>query len=332
MRRRLLYSAPALLAAVLMAGCAGTGTLAPGTSDPQTPSEHAAGPAKGGGSASMPSAGPGDRPSDKPSDHASRQSKPTHKSSDKPSHTPSHTPSTSPTESSESDQQGSDSDSTAKSDSKAKSDSSDSKNADRVADTQLRYGDSGPKVAALQKRLKSLGYWVSGTDGAFGPTTQQAVFAIQKVAGLSRDGVVGEKTRRAIDAGRTPSPQSSSGRVVEVDLKRQIVMIVVDGDVQTIFNTSTASGKYYTSEGERRLAVTPRGHFTVSRQIDGPRQSKLGYLWRPKYFNGGIALHGEHNDVPAYPVSHGCVRVTDAAMNWIWSSDQVPIGTKVWVY
>lgn len=187
-------------------------------------------------------------------------------------------------------------------------------------------------MKALQVRLKSLGYWISGTDGQFGATTQQAVFAIQKVAGLGRDGVVGQQTRQAIDRGAMPSAKSTSGRVVEVDKTRQIVMLVDNGHVSTVLNTSTASGKYYTSEGQTHLASTPSGQFTVSRQIDGPRQSKLGYLWRPKYFNGGIALHGEHVNVPAYPASHGCVRVTDAAMNWIWETNKVPIGTKVWVY
>ncbi|GAB3570224.1 hypothetical protein GCM10027344_35680 [Spelaeicoccus albus] len=325
-----MYSAPALLAAVLMAGCAGTGTIDTRAGNPQTPSEHAEGPAVGGGSTAEPSKKGGDTPSGKSEDKKS-DDKSSEKPSTKPSPTdspaPTKTPSSSPTHAPKDT-----SDSNSKSRSHSGSDSKDDAKDENVADKQLRYGDSGPDVTAMQKRLTSLGYWISGTDGQFGPTTQQAVFAIQKVAGLSRDGVVGAKTRRAIDAGRVPSARSTSGRVVEVDLKRQLVMLVDNGRVITILNTSTGSGNYYTSEGQRRLAVTPRGQFTVSRQIDGPRQSKLGYLWRPKYFNGGIALHGEHNDVPAYASSHGCVRVTDAAMNWIWDTDQVPIGTKVWVY
>ncbi len=42
-------------------------------------------------------------------------------------------------------------------------------------------------------------------------------------------------------------------------------------------------------------------------------------------------MHGAPN-VPPYPASHGCARVTDAAMNWIWSTNQIPLKTKVWVY
>jgi lipoprotein-anchoring transpeptidase ErfK/SrfK len=36
--------------------------------------------------------------------------------------------------------------------------------------------------------------------------------------------------------------------------------------------------------------------------------------------------------VPPYAASHGCVRVTLAAIDWIWAEDVAPIGTPVWVY
>jgi lipoprotein-anchoring transpeptidase ErfK/SrfK len=36
--------------------------------------------------------------------------------------------------------------------------------------------------------------------------------------------------------------------------------------------------------------------------------------------------------VPAYPASHGCVRVSVAAMDMIWEQDILPRGTTVVVY
>ena len=44
-----------------------------------------------------------------------------------------------------------------------------------------------------------------------------------------------------------------------------------------------------------------------------------------------IAVHGYHS-VPPYPASHGCVRVTEAAMDWIWANDVMPMGSTVWVH
>src|SRR6476659_8701006 len=70
--------------------------------------------------------------------------------------------------------------------------------------TSLIRGDSGPHVLAMQKRLEELCYWLGTPDGAYGSLTQQAVWAFQKAAGLKRDGVVGPRTLRALEAGVRP--------------------------------------------------------------------------------------------------------------------------------
>ncbi|WP_433827978.1 L,D-transpeptidase family protein [Actinoplanes sp. CA-015351] len=196
---------------------------------------------------------------------------------------------------------------------------------------KLKSGAKGAEVLALQNRLTELGYWNGKADGKFGSTTQQAVFALQKAAKVGRDGVVGPKTQQALDTGVRPKARSTTGKFVEIDLKRQLLLLVDEGQVEQIFNTSTGSNEYYEQEGETYLADTPRGKFKVSRQIDGWRDAPLGMLWRPKYFNGGIAVHGAPS-VPAYPASHGCARVSISAMNWLWSNDEIPIKTRVWVY
>jgi peptidoglycan hydrolase-like protein with peptidoglycan-binding domain len=196
---------------------------------------------------------------------------------------------------------------------------------------KLKVGAKGAKVTALQERLADLGYWNGKADGTFGSLTQQAVYAVQKAAGLTRDGVVGPKTQKAIDDGVRPKAKSTTGHLVEIDLKKQLLMIVDGGKVTTIFNTATGSNQHYTYEGNTYLAVTPKGHFTVGRQIDGQRDGPLGPLWRPKYFNGGIAMHGAAS-IPPYPASHGCARLSDGAIDWIWANNKVPLKTKVWVY
>lgn len=199
------------------------------------------------------------------------------------------------------------------------------------APRKLKSGAKGADVTALQQRLNDLGYWNGKADGKFGSTTQQAVYALQKAAGVGRDGSVGPKTRKALDQGVRPKARSTSGTLVEIDLKRQLLLLVTDGQVTQVFNTSTGSNEYYQQEGETYLADTPRGKFKVSRQIDGWRDAPLGLLWRPKYFNGGIAVHGAPS-VPPYPASHGCARVSIAAMNWLWKNDAIPLKTRVWVY
>ena len=99
-----------------------------------------------------------------------------------------------------------------------------------------------------------------------------------------------------------------------------------------MLDVSTGSGQWYDRpNGGRGHAVTPPGRFSVSRGVDGWDKSPLGRLYRPRYFNGGIAVHG-YPSVPAFPASHGCVRVDLSAMDMLWKDDVMPLGQEVWVY
>jgi peptidoglycan hydrolase-like protein with peptidoglycan-binding domain len=195
----------------------------------------------------------------------------------------------------------------------------------------LKPGDRGDQVRALQEKLQSQGFWVGSVDGRYGLTTTQAVMAVQKAAGLKRDGVMGSQTRQALNDGVSVSARSDSGHWIEIDKSRQLVLLVDDGSVSTILNSSTGSGKPYTQDGQTSIANTPSGKFRMFRQVDALDKGPLGDLWRPKYFNGGIALHGS-DDVPGFPASHGCARVSNPAIDWIWATNKAPMGTHVWVY
>jgi len=52
-------------------------------------------------------------------------------------------------------------------------------------------------------------------------------------------------------------------------------------------------------------------------------------IYYPSYFSGGFAIHGSAS-VPAYPASHGCVRVPMFAAKQL--SEMIPIGTVVIVH
>ena len=108
--------------------------------------------------------------------------------------------------------------------------------------------------------------------------------------------------------------------------------MVRGGRVQWVLNTSTGTEKSYRVDGRTELADTPPGHWQVGRVVNGIDTGPLGGLYKPRYFHrDGIVVHGYHS-VPAYPASHGCVRVSEPAMDWIWSNDVMPIGSTVWVY
>jgi peptidoglycan hydrolase-like protein with peptidoglycan-binding domain len=195
---------------------------------------------------------------------------------------------------------------------------------------KLSSGSEGRAVEALQRRLAELGYQVHEVDGQFGSETHHAVVAFQKVNRLGRDGVVGPVTRKALERPRVPSPRSrKAGFHVEADLTLQVIYLVKDGKIQEILDASSASGQNYTVDGDVRVAVTPLGDFQIQRKIDAWRKSDLGLLYRPAYFTGGYALHGSYS-VPAFPASHGCIRITIAAMDRLFG--RLPVGTPMLVY
>lgn len=185
----------------------------------------------------------------------------------------------------------------------------------------LAAGDAGPAVTALQQQLSTLGYWLGEIDGEYGSSTGHAITAFQKVHGMARDGLASVEVQQRLATAEPPAPRSTTGRVIEIDLDRQVLLVVTDGAGDAVFDTATGAS----------ATPTPPGEYAIYREIDGYRHAPLGTLYRPKYFNGGIAIHG-FTSVPPQPASHGCVRLTYPAMDQLWAADLAPLGTAVWVY
>lgn len=194
----------------------------------------------------------------------------------------------------------------------------------------LRVGSRGSAVVALQRRLNALRYWCGTADGVFGQLTQQAVIALQKVAGITRDGICGPVTWSQLDAGIRPSVRTRTGLWIEVDKRRQVLLVVDDGRLRHTLATSTGSGDWFRYGGRRLRAVTPSGRYRVFRSVDGWDYGPLGGLYRPMYFNGGIAVHG-FPSVPTVPASHGCCRVSLGAMDMLWRTGEIRVGRRVLV-
>src|SRR5580704_7451837 len=195
----------------------------------------------------------------------------------------------------------------------------------------LSPGAGGAAVASLQQQLYALGYWVDTTNGSFDDSTEQAVFALQKAAGLQTDGVVGPSTWAALSAGVVPHPRPMAGYQIQIDLENDLLMVVNNGHLEWTLNTSTGGGYTYTQDGVTSVANTPTGVFQTFRVVDGTVVDSLGTLYRPRFFYEGFAIHGD-TDVPPVPVSHGCARISNEAINWVWANNIDPIGATVWVY
>ena len=174
-------------------------------------------------------------------------------------------------------------------------------------------------VRRYQQQLLDLGYWLPSVNGLVDRDTTHAVIAFQKVAGLPRNGLLDDATKQGIEKEIRPAAQSEiKQRIIEVDVAKQILKVVKDGRVLWILDVST--GKPSTP--------TKRGFSRIYREYDGLRASGM---YRPKYFWRSAAIHG-YATVPNYAASHGCVRVTNTVMDWLWKKDALPSGMSIWVY
>lgn len=201
-------------------------------------------------------------------------------------------------------------------------------------------GGSGSDTARVQMRLLELGFWLSGADGGYGLTTKQAVMAFQKYMALDTSGKVDQPTADALSAMTArPAARANSGTLIEVDKSKQLLFFVIDNTTAWILNTSTGNGEEYIEEDKNTpgelitgVSLTPDGLHQVTRERpEGWWEGDLGEIYRPKYFIGGVAVHGS-NSIPNYAASHGCVRVSVPAMDWIWETGIMPLRTPVWVH
>ncbi|HMJ08733.1 MAG TPA: L,D-transpeptidase family protein [Pyrinomonadaceae bacterium] len=186
------------------------------------------------------------------------------------------------------------------------------------------------RVTEAEQLLSSLGYWVLNVDGRTDASTRHAIVAFQKAEGLKRTGILNEDLLAKLRAASRPVAKYAGEAHVEIDLPRQILMVVDDdGQVSRILPISTGSGQWYVSEGKRQKAFTPTGEFKITRQIKGNRKAPLGTIYYPSYFHEGWAIHGS-NSIPVTPASHGCARVPRFAEKEL--SNMLHVGMPVFVY
>jgi hypothetical protein len=182
----------------------------------------------------------------------------------------------------------------------------------------------------MEQKLSELGYLVGKVDGVWDGATKHGVTAFQKVENLPRTGAADIATTTKLQSAQRPAPLfSTPPDHFEVDIPRQVVFMVRGGQVAAVSPTSTGNNKKFTSQGYTRRAITPNGRFQINFKRNGWRTAPLGRLYRPAYFNGGIALHGS-TSIPTAPASHGCVRLPMQFADYIL--DNAPIGMVVYVH
>lgn len=175
----------------------------------------------------------------------------------------------------------------------------------------IGQGAHSDVVLTYEYRLKALGFDPGEVDGVFDQSTRYAVEAVQKLHGAKPTGRIDEAVRFGLSVFQWPEAMVEDGETtrVEVDLDRQVMVVYREREVALISTVSTGSGRRFCGGNDGcQYATTPAGRFEFTWRHNGWRTSKLGQLYNPVYFHGGIAVHG-YRSVPTHPASSGCVRI-----------------------
>jgi hypothetical protein len=150
--------------------------------------------------------------------------------------------------------------------------------------------------------------------------TAYATVAVEKMLGLARDGVIGPDVQYGLEHFRyRPALPHAEGDRIEINLDTQVLTVYRQWQPILLTTTSTGSGEYFCGGSDGcQYAITPAGHYHLQYQHQGWDTGKLGRMWNPYYFNGGIAIHGLPS-VPPYPASHGCARIPMHIANYFAS-------------
>ena len=144
-----------------------------------------------------------------------------------------------------------------------------------LADSLLKNGSRGELVKQMQTRLNEQGYKAGTADGIFGRNTEQAVKALQSVAGITVDGKVGKNTWTALLEG-TGVPASAHFKLSEFKCKDgTAVPAKYYGQCQKLMNLLEEIRE---ACGDRPITINS-GYRTESynKKVDGAKRSQHLY-------------------------------------------------------
>src|SRR6185369_15450714 len=142
------------------------------------------------------------------------------------------------------------------------------------------------EITETERRLSELGYWTGPVDGRLDEGTTSALIAFQKWEGR---GITGKLTRQELEAIRNAMPPKARDlgyAHVEVDVDRQVLMLIDAAGAVKVLPVSTGSDRPFMDQGQTSVAYTPRGRFVVYDKTYGWENGELGSIYYANYISG----------------------------------------------
>jgi len=172
------------------------------------------------------------------------------------------------------------------------------------------------QVTEAKQRLTDQGYWCGAVNGTVDALTTCAVLAYQKANRLTADGILDYDIRRALATVHTPAHFTSTGKVLEIDMARQLVRFVEEGQAVLTLHATTGSNASSTFGQRAVWDRTPRGKFHVRAAGVGWVDDPMGQVYRPHYFLSDLSVHGR-SDLASLrgPTTTGGIAVHEKALD-----------------
>jgi len=184
----------------------------------------------------------------------------------------------------------------------------------------LIYGARGRDVKALQRKLKSQGYYRGRISGVLDRDTEKAVERFQKAIGIAADGVVGAQMIGGL-----------SGRIVVIQSEHRL-FFYLNGKLKKEYTVATGQAAYPTPNGTTSVVwmtkdptwTPPDSPWAAGAKPVAPGpDNPVGMRWIGTGFSG-VGIHGvppsEDYSIGSY-ASHGCIRMhewdVEQLYNWV---------------
>jgi lipoprotein-anchoring transpeptidase ErfK/SrfK len=191
---------------------------------------------------------------------------------------------------------------------------------EKLGKATLIYGARGRDVKALQRKLKSQGYYHGSISGVLGRSTVKAVERFQKAIGITADGVVGAQMIGGL-----------TGRIVVVQSEHRLYFYL-NGKLKKEYTVATGQAAYPTPNGTTSVVwmtknptwTPPDSPWAAGAKPVAPGpDNPVGMRWIGTGFSG-VGIHGvpssEDYSIGSY-ASHGCIRMhewdVEELYNWV---------------
>jgi lipoprotein-anchoring transpeptidase ErfK/SrfK len=190
-----------------------------------------------------------------------------------------------------------------------------------------------PKMKQVSEQMRKLKLPITSTDGRTDVNTVRSLCTWRDLTtGTSSRAAVRDRERHSIMVTRQLPVRKGLVTGLNINLTCQTVIWVTEDPkskerrIKAVYPASTGRGGF----------GTPTGTYRIYRETNRWHESTTypgAMMYRPKYFRGGVALHGSISDtyVRSYPASSGCVRMLKKDVDTLWRSG-VSVGTPVRVY